>query len=97
MTPKTPTASGISRLLAKAGHVRSEYGRLGSSSGYRVSKDYRSDSAVRVRYPCGGVARRGDMDRAKEKLAEFAETIKAAGWAVETGEYELIVTAKTED
>jgi hypothetical protein len=90
MTAKTPTASGISRLLAKAGFQRSvpQPGSFGSSSGFRVSED-RDAGTVRVRHnfwSMGG----GD---AKPWIARYAETVTAAGWTVEAGD-ELTVTAK---
>jgi hypothetical protein len=89
---KNPTPQGISALLRKAGFNRSErQGRAGgSSSGFRVGTDWTRTGAVRVRHvfwSMGG----GD---AAPWLAKYARTITEAGWTVEAGTYELIVTAK---
>ena len=95
--PKTPTASGISRLLASAGFERSKTAGLGPTalSGYRVTQDHAHADSVRVRYlfllALGSSARREQM------IAAYAKTITEAGWTVEAGTYELIVTAKPED
>lgn len=93
-TPKPPTASGISRLLAGAGFKRATYenGRLdragflateaGSGAGVRVEHD---TSLVRHRQPI---------------LERYAKTITEAGWSAEpvsyagTAVHHLIVTAK---
>ena len=49
--PKTPTASGISRLLSAAGFTRSEsVGRAGTCSGFEVRKNFAQEGSVRVRY-----------------------------------------------
>ena len=92
MTAKTPTASGISRLLAAANFKRSERQIGGYGSGFVAEK---TEGAVRVRHrfwSMGG----GD---AEPWLAKYAEAITAAGWAVRTeddsfGRPVLIVTAK---
>ena len=93
MTAKTPTASGISRLLATAGFRRSERQIGGYSSGYVAEKHNAAEGAVRVRHrfwSMGG----GD---AAPWIAKYAETITAAGWDVKTNvRGELIVTAKAE-
>ena len=91
MTPKTPTASGISRLLATAGHRRAAVevrARGGHCSGFRVTKNY--SSGVRVRH----VFLTGGRQDPEPHLAGYAKTITEAGWTVEAGTYELIVTAK---
>lgn len=90
MSGKSPTPQGISALLRKAGFKRSEQlrGYGGSGSGFRVSTG-RDAGTVQVRHhfwSMGG----GD---AKPYLAKYTETIRAAGWNVEAGEYELTVTA----
>ena len=92
--PKTPTASGISRLLAKAGHIRAETDRFTLTSGFRVTADRRRSGTVRVDYR---VAHRVPENIPGVFLAAFARTIAEAGWTVEAGTYELIVTAKPED
>ena len=94
MTTKTPTASGISRLLAKAGFKRAAVevrGRGGHRSGFRVTKNY--SSGVRVRH----VFLTGGRQDPNIHLARYARTITEAGWTVEAGTYELIVSAKPED
>ena len=90
--PKTPTASGISRLLAAAGFRRSERQVGGYGSGFVAAK---TEDAIRVRHrfwSMGG----GD---AAPWLEKYAEVITAAGWAVRAGNDALgqpclIVTAK---
>jgi len=90
--PKTPSASGISRLLSAAGHKRSERQIGGFGSGFVAAS---TEYAVRVRHrfwSMGG----GD---AAPWLAKYAATITAAGWAVRAaddplGHPCLIVTAK---
>lgn len=92
--PKTPTASGISRLLAAAGFKRSERQIGGYGSGFVAE----TRDAVRVWHrfwSMGG----GD---AAPWLAKYAEAITAEGWTVRTendafGRPVLIVTAKPED
>ena len=77
MTSKTPTAPGISHLLASAGFKRSERQTGGYGSGFVVAK---TEDAIRVRHrfwSMGG----GD---AAPWLEKYAEAITAAGWAVRT-------------
>jgi hypothetical protein len=98
---KTPTASGISRLLSAAGFTKSvRSGRMGSSSGYQVAKDYGN------LYSVNGVAVRHitwSMNPAErvvsEWLGKYADAITAAGYAVNRPEARqiLIVTAKEAD
>ena len=94
--PKTPTASGISRLLSGAGFDRAviKVGR-GSHSGFVVRKAVGTDDAVRVRYY--SLSMGTSPERHKEWRARYAKTLTDAGWTVEAGEYELIVTPKAED
>ena len=100
MTSKTPTASGISRLLAKAGFEKSE------SSATRI-RGYRRRSYGYVVQGCGhgevsvrhtsGQFAPADEDRADSRRTEdsYAATIEAAGYAVRRDDYlSLIVTAK---
>lgn len=91
MTPKPPTASAISRLLAAAGFKKSERQIGGFGTGYVVSKDFRREGAVRVtqRFWSLGSSR----DDAIPYLAAYANAITPAGWNVEFGDWELIVTA----
>lgn len=92
MTAKTPTASGISRLLAKAGFKRSERQIGGYSSGFVAAA---TEDSIRVRHrfwSMGG----GD---AAPWIAKYAEAITAEGWVVRAendplGKPCLIVTAK---
>jgi hypothetical protein len=98
MIAKTPTPQGISRLLASAGFSKSaRTGRMGSSSGYQVAKDYGNIHSV------GGVQVRHitwSMNPPKhvvsEWLGKYADAITAAGYAVIRPEDRqiLIVTAK---
>ena len=91
MTSKAPTPQGISALLRKAGFERSDYDSRGSSTGFRVTKDYGHDGAVRVRHYFLSMA--PQAERRKEMLARYVKAITEAGWSVEAGEWELIVTA----
>jgi hypothetical protein len=88
MTPKTPTPQGISALLRKAGHSRAVIKIRGGRAGFDVHTDL-STGNVKVEHyalTMGGYS--------EVKLAEYAKTITEAGWTVEAGTYELIVTAK---
>jgi hypothetical protein len=90
---KTPTPSGISRLLASAGHTRAVSKLQGGISGYSVSK-YGAGPAVEVRY--SSVTMGTSMTHRLAQLARYAKTIAAARYAVEMRpEFpRLIVTAK---
>jgi hypothetical protein len=110
MTPRTPTASGISRLLAGAGFERAT---LQPPTGKRW--DGRPDSRTRkrlagfeVRADGGGVSviwrpgsSVGNLDRMNEdrevQLRCYASALVAAGYSVETAlsPPRLIVTART--
>lgn len=92
MTGKSPTPQGISALLRKAGHRRSERDNreLTLFSGYRVTAYGSGSGRVCVSHQ---VVVRTPVEVVKAHLAKYAETIKAAGWNVEAGEYELTVTA----
>lgn len=94
---RTPTASGISRLLAGAGFKRSvsgkgRGGRLNWTAGFEVRKDWATEGAVRVSHnfwSMGGGGPEPHLDR-------YAEAIRAAGWNAEIGvRGDLIVTART--
>jgi hypothetical protein len=95
MATKTPTASGISRLLSAAGFKRSEQlpGYGGSGTGYRVTGTPGS-GIVAVKHHFWSMSGRQDPGPC---LAKYAEAITAAGWNVEVGERALIVTAKEGD
>jgi len=91
MTAKTPTASGISRLLASAGFTRSESaGRAGQCSGFEVRKNYGRPDSVRVRFYSRMSA---SWELHQSKISGYAKAITEAGWSVETGDWDLIVTA----
>ena len=104
MTTKQPTASGISRLLAKAGYERSESsatrikGWRNSSEGYVVGTQ--DPGCVRVEYKTGYDRGPNAAKRRDEMLAEYAGFLTAAGYSVERDETwalpRLIVTAKAE-
>lgn len=100
MTPKTPTASGISRLLAKAGFERSESSTT-RIRGWRCHTpgfiaEGRGPGVVRVHHTSGKFWPT-DADRANSRELEdqYAKTITEAGYAVgrdEWGELRVIVT-----
>lgn len=94
--PKTPTASGISRLLGKAGHTRAVSKLRGGVSGYSVSK-LGAGPEVEVRYSSITMGTSNDYRYAR--LAKYAETISEAGFEVRTmlDIPRLIVTAKEGD
>jgi len=89
---KTPTASGISRLLAKAGFERSVRKVRNGRSGFLVTKDRARTGQVRVRY-YSWMNMGTPYGTCRERIAAYARAITEAGWTVEAGEYELIVTA----
>lgn len=93
--PKTPTPSGISRLLAAAGFTRAIPKLRGGASGFGVSK--LAADAVEVRY--SSITMGTSNERRLTQLAKYAEAIEAAGFAVKTDTAlpRLIVTTKTED
>jgi len=98
-TPKTPTASGISRLLAKAGFERSESsatrirGWRNHTEGFSVNK-WDDDGAVEVGYN-RGLRPPSEAEQIRPgMLADYTETITAAGYAVTEKRGRLIVTAK---
>ena len=91
--PRTPTASGISRLLAAAGHTRAVSKLRGGVSGYSVSK-YGAGPAIEVRYSSISM---GVSDEYRcSMLIRYVKTIAEAGYAAEPliGPPRLIVTAK---
>ena len=102
MTTKTPTASGISRLLAKAGFERSESSASRVKGWRHRSEGFiaegRGPGVVRLHHTSGQF-RPTDADRANSRSLEdqYAEKIREAGYAVARDEWgELRVTAKAE-
>lgn len=93
MTPKPPTPQGISALLKRAGFKRSERQIGGFGNGFVAEKIHGRDDAIRVRHRFWSM--RANRDDALPHLAAYSVAIEAAGWAVEFGSWELIVTAKT--
>lgn len=95
---KTPSASGISRLLAAAGFERStSIGNGVMSAGFEVTIAPDAGTVwvgrnTRLMQPPKQAA-----DRRRRELAAYAAVIASAGYATEVGEYRLIVTAKAED
>ena len=89
---KTPTASGISRLLATAGFERAVISIMGGNSGFKVEKCRARADAVKVRqyFFLGNTP----DHRYREKLRAYAKVIEAAGYCTESGTYHLVVTAK---
>ncbi len=94
--PRTPTASGISRLLATAGFERAVTERFTLMPGFFATASRARPAAVRVGYRTAHINDHAQATRT-DFLAEYAKTITEAGWAVEAGTYELIVTAKEGD
>ncbi len=96
-TTRNPTPQGISALLKRAGFTRSEpMERSGRNSGFLVNRDHGHGGTVRVRHYFRMMGADQDGSIRKEKLAAYTKTITEAGWAVEAGEHELIVTAAPE-
>lgn len=91
MTPKPPTPQGVSALLKRAGFARAVIQMRGGCSGFRVTKDHGREGRVRVRHHTWTMA--SDDARHQRELARYAKTITEAGWSVEVGTYELVVTA----
>lgn len=99
--PKTPTASGISRLLVAAGFERSELsatrikGWHNQSEGFVVSA---TSGRVQVEYKTGFDRGANAAKRREEMLAEYAGSLAPAGYSVKRDESwalpRLIVTAK---
>lgn len=96
MTLKPPTPQGISALLRKAGFDRASVDRFTLTAGFFVMTS-RADpgGGVRVGYRAAHVGSQTAATRS-DLLAKYTEAIKAAGWNVEAGEYELTVTAGKE-
>jgi hypothetical protein len=78
--PKTPTASGISRLLATAGHTRAVIKCNTRADAVKVRQYFLMSGAPESRY--------GD------RLRRYAKAIEAAGYSAEVYAYHLIVTAR---
>ena len=95
MTTKTPTASGISRLLAAAGHPRAVIAIQGGASGFQVTTCNSRAGAVKVRQYF--LASGAPENRYGDRLRRYAKAIEAKGYATEAYTYHLIVTAKAED
>jgi hypothetical protein len=93
MTTKTPTASGVSRLLAAAGFTRADIDW--GHAGFQVTKCNSRAAAVKVRqyFPVSGAPE----SRYGDSLRRYAKAIEAKGYATEAYTYHLIVTAKAED
>ena len=101
---KPPTASGISRLLAKAGFERSESsatrikGWRNHSEGFTVSSHFGCPGEVQVEHTTGYDRGPNAAGRRDETLGEYANAITAAGYDVKRDETwafpRLIVTAK---
>jgi hypothetical protein len=95
MTPaRTPAASGISRLLAGAGHTRSELYPKGPRRGeVRIGGFHvqvcNTEPGVRVTY---WPLLRSGLAANRAMLARYAEDL--SGYEVEMRRHELIVTAK---
>lgn len=96
-TPKNPTPQGISRLLAAAGHTRSElYGkgpRRGEVrvAGFHVTASH-TEPAVLVRY--WPIVHGGLADN-RATLTRYAEALPC--YEVELRRHELAVTARKDE
>jgi hypothetical protein len=93
MTPKskTPTASGISRLLAAAGFERAVISIRGGNSGFKAEKCRTRENAVKVR---AYFQIRASDESYRATLRRYAKAIEAAGYSTEATTYYLIVTVK---
>jgi hypothetical protein len=91
MTGKTPTASGISRLLAAAGFERAVISIRGGNSGFKVEKCRARENAVKVRVY---FQLRHPDESYRAMVRRYAGAIEAAGYSIEAGTYHLVVTAK---
>jgi hypothetical protein len=95
---KTPTASGISRLLAKAGFTRATYENgWGDRAGF-VATEAGNGAGVRVEHDT--FLAHQSAERRQAMLDRYARVISEAGWSVKpvsyagTAIHHLIVTAK---
>ena len=91
---KTPTASGVRRLLAAAGFTRAASKLRGGVSGFSVSK--LGPDSVEVRY--SSITMGMSNSYRYVQLAKYVTPLLVAGYKVETARDlpRLIVTAKTE-
>lgn len=92
MTPKTPTASGISRLLSSAGHTRADIDW--GHAGFKAEKCRTREDAVKV-YAYFPVSDAPDSQY-RVRLRRYANAIEAAGYGTEVYDYHLIVLAAKE-
>jgi hypothetical protein len=91
--PKTPTASGISRLLAAAGHTRAVVRLHGGRAGFDVHTDD-STGAVRVEHFSNTMG----PSYSEVKLAAYVKTITGAGYdVIQPSPRWILVNAKEED
>jgi hypothetical protein len=95
--PKTPTAQGVSRLLANAGFQRSQPrpGALSApTEGFTVSAQL--FGRVRVEHKTGYDRGPNAVKRRDEALTRYTQTLAIAGYQVERDElwHGLNVTAK---
>lgn len=107
MAAKPPTAQGVSAVLRKAGHERSEThttavkGWHNHTEGYRVRNWGEGEGEVRVEHETSDFSPGVNAaSRRDSKLAEYTEALEAKGWAVrrlETGTPCLLVTMKAEE
>ena len=95
MTAKTPTASGISRLLAAAGFTRAVVKLRGGTAGFDVHTYY-STGAVRVEHYSNTMSTSGGYSEVK--LDAYARTLTEAGYDVSRPSPRwILVNAKDED
>ena len=91
---KSPTAQGISRLLATAGFERSERRQTGAdlarTEGFAVASGVRT-GVVTVEH-CAMLGT--PVEQYEQWHERYAETIGAAGYATEIDDLGVIVTAK---
>jgi len=92
VTSKTPTASGISRLLAAAGHTRAVVKMRGGRSGFAVTSSVH-EGIVTVRH-CAMLGTSRSAEQYEQWHERYAKTIAAAGYATDIDDLGVIVTAK---
>ena len=89
---KSPTAQGISRLLATAGFERAVISIRGGNSGFQATNCRTRENAVKVRqyFQLSGTS----LERYRDMLRRYAKVIEASGYSTESGTYHLVVTAR---
>jgi hypothetical protein len=97
--PKTPTASGISRLLAAAGFERAKVTSKGrnqyaNTAGFHVKARLGNEVLVNHWGDSAEMPSGATRDAGRQMLIRYGDVIRAAGWPVEDRNHMLTVTAK---